>query len=105
MASARWLPGSEGRRHLAQAHHLQRRADQRVSNLVALYALLSRMRVLSSPAVIDAGDQLVRAIIETYLAPNKTFRDLSEELEKHAMNPRADFGNACHEELRGRDPS
>ena len=47
-----------------------------VSNLVNLYALVSRMRVLSSPQVVEQADKVVRVIIETYLAPNRTFRDV-----------------------------
>src|SRR5262245_41935643 len=41
-----------------------------VSKLVNLYALVSQMRILSSPAVIENADRVVRAIIETYLSPN-----------------------------------
>ena len=41
-------------------------------------------------------------IIETYLAPNKTFRDVVEILDNDAMNPLREFSNACREELRGR---
>lgn len=35
-----------------------------VSNLVSLYAFVSRMRVLSSPAIVESA--VVRTIIETY---------------------------------------
>src|SRR5215468_11316222 len=47
--------------------------EAEVANLVNLYALVSRMRVLSSPAVVESADKVVRTIIETYLAPNRTF--------------------------------
>ena len=73
-----------------------------VANLVNLYALASRMRVLSSPRIVESADQVVRMIIETYLAPNKTFRDAVELLDNEAMNPLRTFSNACREELRGR---
>jgi hypothetical protein len=76
-----------------------------VSNLVELYALVSTMRILSSPRVIDCADQVVRAIAATYLAPNRTFRELIELIDRDAINPLRDFGNACREELRGADPS
>src|SRR4249919_1529584 len=46
-----------------------------VSNLVSLYALVSKMRILSAPTIVEKADEVVRLIIETYLAPNKTFRD------------------------------
>ncbi len=71
------------------------------SKLVRLYALVSTMRVLSTPAVIARADSVMRAIIETYFAPNITFRDLSETLKKNeAMDPLREFSEACREELR-----
>ena len=75
-----------------------------VSNLVNLYALVSRMRVLSSPQVIESADRVVGTIIETYLSPNKTFRQVTEILENHAKNPLRDFGNACRAEFRATNP-
>jgi len=74
-----------------------------VSNLVNLYALVSRMRVLSSPKVVASADRVVRVIVDTYLAPNKTFSDVREVMDNKAMNPLLEFGNACREELH-RDP-
>jgi len=75
-----------------------------VSNLVKLYALVSRMRVLSSPCVVESADRVVRTIIETYLSPNKSFRQVTEIIDNDAMNPLRAFGNACRAELRGPDP-
>jgi len=75
-----------------------------VSNLVNLYALVSRMRVQSSPMVVENADKVVRAIIETYLAPNRTFRDVMIVLDNRAMDPLRDFSNAVRDELRGPDP-
>ena len=76
-----------------------------VSNLVGLYALIGRMRVLSSPGVVESADKVVRVIIETYLRPNKTFREVGEVLDNDALNPLRAFSNACRAELRGPDPS
>jgi hypothetical protein len=44
--------------------------------------------------------KVVRVIIETCLAPSKTFRDVREILDNDAMNRLRDFSNACREELR-----
>jgi hypothetical protein len=44
-------------------------------------------------------------IVETYLAPNKTFRDVVEFLDNDAMNPFREFSNACREELQGHGSS
>jgi hypothetical protein len=76
-----------------------------VANLVNLYAFVSRMRVLSSPAIVENADRVVRVIIETYGAPNKTFREVKEILDQDSMNPLREFSNACREELRGRGSS
>ena len=73
-----------------------------VSKLVNLYALVSTMRILSSPGIVDHADAVVRIIIETYLAPNKTFRDLPEMLDHRSLDPLRDFSNACRDELRHR---
>src|SRR5262245_26183891 len=75
-----------------------------VSNLVNLYALVSRMRVQSSPQVVEHADKVVRTIIETYLAPNRIFRDVMEVVDNKAMDPLRDFSNAVRDELRGPDP-
>ena len=72
-----------------------------VANLVSLYALVSRMRVRSSPRIVETADRVVRVIIETYLAPNKTFRDVKEILDNEEMDPLREFSDACREELRG----
>ena len=72
-----------------------------VVNLVNLYALVSRIRVRSSPRIVETADRVVRVIIETYLAPNKTFRDVTEILDNDAMDPLREFSHACRDELRG----
>jgi len=72
------------------------------ANLVKLYALVSRMRVQSSSMIIETADKVCRVIIETYLSPNKSFRDLPEFLDNRTMDPLRDFSNACRDELRRR---
>jgi hypothetical protein len=69
------------------------------SKLVALYALVSRMRVLSPP-VVEKADRVMRAIVDTYLGPNKTFRQLVETTDLQEIDILRDFGEACREELR-----
>jgi len=79
--------------------------EAETAKLVNLYALVSKMRVLSSPRIVESADRVVRVIIETYLAPNKTFRDVVELLDNDAMNPLRAFSNACREELQGHGSS
>ena len=44
-----------------------------ISALVSVYALVGNMRNYSSLAVISKAEAVVRIIIDTYFAPNKTF--------------------------------
>ena len=50
-------------------------------------------------SVIESADKVMRVIIETYLGPNKTFRDVTEILDNDAMNPLREFSNICRREL------
>jgi hypothetical protein len=68
-----------------------------VSELVALYALIGRMKILSSDEVIEAAEKVGRLILETYLSPNRTFVDLPDLL--HEVDPLRDFSEACRREL------
>lgn len=71
-----------------------------LSNLVNLYALINHMRIVSSPGVVECADRVALLIIETYLAPNKSFPDVRELANANAVNPLREFSNACREELR-----
>jgi hypothetical protein len=73
--------------------------EAQVSNLIGLYSLISMMRVVSSPAIVADAEQVVRVIVDTYLAPNRTFRDVKEFLDDDQMDPLRDFSRACREEL------
>ena len=71
-----------------------------ISKLSRLYSMTSRMRLLSSKGIVDHADSVSRLIVDTYLAPNKTFRDILELRESRAMDPLKEFSEACREELR-----
>ena len=69
-----------------------------VSKLVDLYALIARMKILSSDAVIEAAEKAGRLILDTYLSPNRTFVDLPDLIKE--MDPLHDFSEACRRELQ-----
>jgi hypothetical protein len=71
-----------------------------VSALVSVYALISRMRVVSSSPVIERAEAVVELIIDTYFAPNKTFSELRDLISSHAVNPLRAFSEECRAELR-----
>jgi len=70
------------------------------AKLVRLYAVVSRMRVLSSQPVVERADTVMRMIMETYAAPNKTIRDVADTVNRGGLDPLRDFSSACREELR-----
>ena len=68
-----------------------------VSKLVDLYALIARMKILSSDGVIEA-EKAGKLILNTYLSPNRTFVDLPDLIDE--MDPLRDFSDACRRELQ-----
>jgi hypothetical protein len=71
-----------------------------LSNLVKLFAMISQMRIVSSPEVVEDADRVARLIMETYVAPNKTFGDLESTVESDMVDPLRRFSEACREELQ-----
>jgi hypothetical protein len=70
-----------------------------VSSLVGLYAKISRMRVLSPTAVTERADQVMRMIVETYMAPNNTVPELRDLMIQGKLDALSDFSEACRMEL------
>jgi hypothetical protein len=75
------------------------RSEAEVGALVSIYALISQMRVVSSPAVIDEAERVARVIVETYSAQNKTFMELRQAMVAHPTSLLRIFSEKCREEL------
>jgi hypothetical protein len=71
-----------------------------VSQLVRLYAMISRMRVHSSSKTVESADKVARMIVNTYLAPNKTFPELRDMVNSGAIDRLRDFSEASREDLQ-----
>ena len=69
-----------------------------VSALMGLYALISRMRVLSSTSVVECADDIVKKIIASYLEPNKTFPELQKMASSGLIDPLRQFSEAARAE-------
>jgi hypothetical protein len=52
--------------------------EPQIQDLVDLYAMIARMRVLSRPQTVACADRIMRTTIDTYFAPNKTMRELHD---------------------------
>jgi hypothetical protein len=71
-----------------------------ISDFVKVYALISRMRVLSNMQTIGKADMVVKMIVDTYFAPNKTLAELRGMLNSPAIVPLRDFSEFCRKELQ-----
>jgi hypothetical protein len=67
--------------------------------LVELYVRVGRMRILSSPKVIESAESVARRIVDTYLEPNKTFLELREMANSGSIDLLRDFSETCRTEF------
>jgi hypothetical protein len=72
-----------------------------VSALVEMYTKISRMRVLSSPKVVKNAEQVARAIVNAYMAPNVTVSELRDLMDTGRLDPLRGFSEACRAEFVG----
>ena len=70
-----------------------------LSGLIELHAIVSRMRVFSSVAVIENASRVVRVITETYSQPNKSPLEIEEMIENGTIDLLRSFSEACRQEF------
>jgi hypothetical protein len=70
-----------------------------LATLGNLYAKINRMRVEASLEVADEADAIGRQIVDTYLAPDKTFKELREMLAEGSIDILGKFGDVCRAEF------
>ena len=84
----------------AVAHSLDR-PDQ----LMALYGILSSIRLMSGEEVVRHGEACCRRIVELYGRPNLTTDQIRAAVEAHDLDeidPLKEFSTACRNELLAR---
>ena len=84
--------------------HALQHGEADIAGLVTLYAKLGRMRLISSPTVLNSAGEIERKIIDTYLTPDKSFLELREMIKSGSVDLLRDFSVACRaefEELHG----
>ena len=76
-------------------------SEPQLPELVALYAMISRMRVLSRPRTVASADKIMLTIIDTFFSPNQTVRELRDLIKAGAggIDPLREFSEAAREEL------
>jgi len=80
-------------------HALQHDDKSDITILVPLYALIARMRIVSSLKVIESAEQIGRTIVDTYMQPDKTFFELRDMVHSGSIDLIRDFSQVCRTEL------
>ena len=70
-----------------------------MSDLVQLYASLTKMRLVASRPVVNAAEHVMENIIERYRAPHIALHDIPLLLQDDQMSFLANFGEASRNEL------
>lgn len=74
--------------------------EPQVPELVALYSMISQMRVVSAPWVVACADKIILTIIDTYFSPNRSVRELRDLIKVgDGIDPLKDFSEAAREEM------
>ncbi len=73
-----------------------------IADMVGLYALVGRMRLMSPRPVVTAAEQIIENIIATYLAPNRSLHEMIDYVREGRMNILLAFTEACREDLAQR---
>ena len=79
--------------------------EPQIQELLILYAMISRMRLMSLPRTVACAEKIVQTTLSTYFAPNKTIRELHELTKSGAgIDPLKDFSEAARDELQAFTP-
>ena len=71
-----------------------------IEEIVALYAMISRMRILCSTEIVSCADKIMRLTIDTYFEPNRTIRELREMIKSEAViDPLKEFSELARRDL------
>lgn len=70
-----------------------------VTDLVQLYAIIGKLRLLTGREVVTAAEVALDVITATYLAPNRDLRELRTLAHEGGMNFLLEFGEACRRDL------
>ncbi len=54
---------------------------------------------MSSPAVVEKAETVIRMIVDTYFVPNKTLMDVRKLIGSPAIDPLRVFSEECRREL------
>jgi hypothetical protein len=68
--------------------------------LLPVFALINRVRLTASPAVLAEAERLLRRITDQYFSSNLTVEELRRLADSEHADPLRSFGEACRAELK-----
>ena len=75
-------------------------SEPQLPALIALYSMISRMRVLATPRTVASADKVMLTIIDAYFARNHSVRELRDLIKSGVgIDPLKDFSEAAREEV------
>jgi hypothetical protein len=69
--------------------------------LLQVYALLNRIRLCASDAVLTQAERTLHFIAEQYFSPNLSVQEVRNLIRSGHQDPLKAFGEACRRELKG----
>jgi hypothetical protein len=69
------------------------------TGLIDLHSLVSRMRIVSSQAVIKSAIKVVKVITDTYNQPNRTPEEIEAMISNGSVDILLSFSEACRNEF------
>ena len=73
---------------------------ERPETVLPAYALLNRIRLSASDAVLTEAEQIIFRITEQYFSPNLSPQDMRALVRSPETDPLKPFGEACRAELK-----
>ena len=74
-------------------------SEPKIEKLIALYAMISRMRAMSSRNIVDCAERVLVETTATYFKPNRTMTELRELIESGTgVDPLKEFAEAVRSE-------
>ena len=74
-------------------------SEPKIEELIALYAMISRMRVMSSPNIVACAERVLLETTDAYFEPNRTVPELRELMRNGTgVDPLKYFAEAVREE-------
>jgi hypothetical protein len=76
------------------------RSSFALSDAVAIYALVSRIRLVAPDSVVQAAEEVVKTIVERYGKDNLGLDDLPRVALSAGIDPLYQFSKTCRQDLR-----